>query len=127
MKGQYDAMKGLLLLGFILLATYADGHAQNRADLVLVNKTGYSISEAYISAVNTNQWKENLIGNHRFDHEAERVIRRPDTSRACRWDLLVVFDDDGEMAIWSSIDFCKEVRVTLHYDRRTDATSATFD
>lgn len=120
-------MKRFLLSGLILLAACTDGYSQHRADLVLVNKTGYNISEVYISAVQANQWKENLIGNDRFDHSAERVIRRPDVSKACHWDLLVVYDDDGEMAVWSTIDLCKNSRVTLFYDRKTDTTSAIFD
>ena len=120
-------MKRLLLFGLVLLAASTDGRSQNRADVVLVNMTGYNVSEVYISAMQANQWTENFLGNDRFDHKAERVVRRPDVSKGCLWDLLVVFDDDGEMAVWSTIDLCKSSRVVLFYDRKTDTTSATFD
>ncbi len=40
--------------------------------------------------------------------------------------MEVVYDDDDSSAEWNDIDLCKVSQVTIHYNRKSDKTSATF-
>lgn len=40
--------------------------------------------------------------------------------------MKVVYDDDDSSAEWNDIDLCKVSQVTIHYNRKSDKTSATF-
>ncbi len=120
-------MKKIVLLVLFLLAAQTDAQAQSRQDFVLVNKTGYEISEVYISTIKTNDWEENVIGDDSLEDDEARTIHFANAGKACMWDLKVVYEDDDSTAVWNSIDLCRTSRVTLFYNRNTGRTSATFD
>ncbi len=47
--------------------------------------------------------------------------------RSCNWDLKVVYTEDSSKAVWSDIDLCSVEKITIHYDRKSDVTRASFD
>lgn len=107
----------------VLLATPALAGDQ---DFRVKNKTGYVISEVYVSSSNTEDWEEDVMeadvlgdGDH-VDIEFERG------TKGCSFDLKVVYDD-GTPAIWNGLDLCTVSTVTLRYDRNADRTWATTD
>lgn len=98
--------------------------AQMYEKITLVNSTGYTISEIYISAATSGSWEEdvldwNVLGD---GEEFEVDFRRADNT--CDWDLKVVYTD-GEEAIWDGLDLCADWHFELFYNARTGDTHLT--
>ena len=115
-----------------LLYTIAAGSTQAqeaRQDFVLVNKTGYDISEVYLSASHADAWEDDLLADEADnfgDDEAKTVHFKPKV-KTCLWDLKVVYDEDDSSAIWHDINLCAVSRITLRYNARSGETTAVFD
>jgi hypothetical protein len=41
--------------------------------------------------------------------------------------LKVVYSDDDSNAVWTKIDLCTIEKITIHYNRTSNETTATFD
>jgi len=48
-------------------------------------------------------------------------------TKTCKFDLKVTYSDDDSSAVWEKIDLCTVEKITIHYNRKSDETSATFD
>ncbi|ODT86664.1 argininosuccinate lyase [Phenylobacterium sp. SCN 70-31] len=95
-------------------------------DFQVYNKTGYTISEVYVSASNADDWEEDVMeADVLADGEAVDIEFARGT-KGCRFDLKVVYDD-GTPAVWNRLDLCSVSKVTLRYDRNADRTWATTD
>lgn len=111
----------LALLCAPLLATTA-AHADN-LDFSLVNKTGYVISEVYVSSASTNDWEEDVMGTDVLGNSESVDIEFEKGSKGCKWDMKVVYDD-GEEAVWENLNLCSTSKVSLRYDRKKGSTWA---
>ena len=118
-----------LVLGFCFaLASFGMAQAQDaRQDFKLVNQTGFTISELYVSPSKTDNWEEDVLGDDELENGKSTTIRFNKSTRACTYDLKVVYSDDEDDAIWNNIDLCRIATITLFYDRSTKKTRATFD
>lgn len=103
--------------------------AQAKQDFELVNRTGYAISEVYVSPSKADDWQDDLLENsdNNFEDGEKRSVHFTRAGKTCKWDLKVVYDDDDSSAVWHDIDLCEVSRITLRYNRKTDTTSASFD
>ena len=83
-------------------------------DFVLVNKTGLTIDELYVSPSNDNEWGEDVLGKDVLanNEEVEITFSRKETE--CVWDLKIVDEDDDDV-IWEDINLCKAEQITLYY------------
>ncbi|HEY9569216.1 MAG TPA: argininosuccinate lyase, partial [Thalassobaculum sp.] len=99
---------------------------QGKQDFTLINKTGYALSELYVSPNDEEDWQEDVLGKDILDDGQSVDIAFDRSSKACHWDLMVVYEDDGSSAVWRKIDLCKVARITIKYNRNTDTSSATF-
>jgi hypothetical protein len=83
-------------------------------DFVLVNKTGLTIDELYVSPSNDNEWGEDVLGKDVLanNEEVEITFSRKETE--CIWDLKIVDEDDDDI-IWEDINLCKAEEITLYY------------
>lgn len=119
-----------LMVGLICSALLCSrGFSQDlKQEFTLVNKTGYDIGELYVSASNSNDWQEELLGddNELEDDDTFNVRLTPRVT-TCIWDIKVVYSDDDSSAVWRGIDLCTVSQVTLYHDRTSDRTSAKFD
>lgn len=114
----------LPMLAFVcapLLAT-TSAHAEN-LDFSLVNKTGYVISEVYVSSASTNDWEEDVMGRDVLANNESVDIEFTKGSKGCKWDLKVIYDD-GEEAVWDSLNLCATSQVSLRYNRKKGETWA---
>lgn len=104
-------------------------HAEAKQDFELVNRTGYAISEVYVSPSKADDWQDDLLENsdNNFEDGEKRSVHFTRAGKTCKWDLKVVYDDDDSSAVWHDIDLCEVSRITLRYNRKTDTTSASFD
>jgi len=108
-----------------LLASQAA--AQARQDFMLVNRTGYELSQVYVSPTRSDDWEEDVLDQDTLEDGKRVTIRFKRSTTACRWDLKVVYTVDDSTAVWRNINLCEVERVTIRYNRNTDTTTASFD
>jgi hypothetical protein len=119
-----------ILLGTALFLTglSAAAQAQGKQDFELVNKTGYDISEIYISAAKAGDWGDDLLENSDDTLEDGKSVPINFTNaKTCVWDIKVVYDADDSEAVWHDIDLCKVSKITLRYKKSTDETTAVLE
>lgn len=98
-----------------------------KQDFKLVNATGYELKALYVSPSKSDDWEEDILGQDTLgDGQSVNVHFSPKT-HTCKWDLKVVYSDDDSSAVWNEIDLCTVEKITIHYNRKSDSTSATFD
>lgn len=95
-------------------------------DFRLVNRTGYTIEQVYVSPIKAKDWEEDVLGRDVLEDGESVDIRFPKREDVCRWDLKVVYDD-GEEAEWADFNLCEVSRITIHYERKTGRTWAEYD
>ncbi len=112
-----------LILGAILSALGTGSVLAGDADFTLVNKTGYTLREIYISPTHKEAWGRDRLGNDYLGNGRSRLFKFTDKS-ACMQDLKVVFDDDESEVMWEEFDLCALNKITLKYNRKTREVSA---
>ncbi len=114
-----------LLQSALMASTFFAGSAAfaGDADFTLVNRTGYTLREIYISASHKNNWGRDRMGDNVLKSGQSRLFRFSDKS-ACEQDLKVVFDDDGSEVVWEEFDLCELNKITIKYNRKTREVSA---
>lgn len=118
------SFKSLALSGLLLAATAFSSTAQaGAADFTLINRTGYSISEVYISAANRDAWGKDRLGDGTLGNGKQRLFKFSDSAN-CMQDIKVVFEDDGSEVVWEDFDLCEVHKITLRYNRKTRQVSA---
>jgi hypothetical protein len=112
----------------VMAAFVGSAQAQEaKQDFRLVNKTGYEIKEVYVSPSKSSDWEEDILGEGVFGDKEAREIHFHRDVKSCHWDLKVVYTVDSSNAVWTDIDLCSVEKITIHYDKDADKTSATFD
>ncbi|MDD2808149.1 hypothetical protein [Rhodoferax sp.] len=96
------------------------------ADFTLVNRTGYTLREVYLSASHKNSWGKDRMGEGYLDQGKSRLFRFSDKS-SCMQDLKVVFDDDESEVVWEEFDLCEINQITLKYNRAKRTVSADIE
>ena len=88
--------------------------AQGKQDFTLVNQTGVSINELYVSPHTTNDWEEDILGQDTLANGDSVDITFSRTERAAKWDLKVV-DKEGNSIEWENLNLLEISKLTLHY------------
>lgn len=122
MNSMLMAVTATLLLGY---AANAQAEELN-LDFKLVNSTGYTIKEVYISPTAKKEWGENIMKGKLKDGQTLDVTFHP-KANAARWDLRIVWADDGEAVEWTGYKLTEIEKITLKYDEKTEETSATTE
>ncbi|MEI9927258.1 MAG: hypothetical protein WDN44_05510 [Sphingomonas sp.] len=77
------------MLAAMIVATFAvvasPAMAQGRQNFTLVNNTGYTINEVYVSATSTNDWEEDVLGEDTLEDNTSTEIQFPHASDGCLW------------------------------------------
>ena len=95
-------------------------------DFTLVNATGYTIEQVYVSPIKVTDWEEDVLGRDVLANGESVRIRFPKRENVCHWDIKVVYDD-GEEAIWADFNLCEVSRITIHYTRKSGETWAEYE
>ena len=111
----------------LLLSFGGAAHAEAKQDFDLSNKTGYEIKEVYVSPSKSDDWAEDVLGTGTLPDDSKVHIKFHRSATSCQWDVKVVYTDDGSSAVWQNINLCEIEKITIHYSRSSDTTSATFD
>lgn len=93
------------------------------ADFTLVNRTGYTLREIYVSPSHKEAWGKDRMGDNVLENGKSRLFKFSDKS-SCKQDLKVVFDDDASEVIWEEFDLCEISKITIKYNRKTRDVSA---
>ena len=93
------------------------------SDFTLLNRTGLTIAEVYVSAANKAQWGRDRLGDGTIENGKSRHFKLGETAE-CKQDVKVTFENaDGE-AVWKNLDLCSIEKLTLHYNRQTKEVMA---
>ena len=93
------------------------------ADFTLVNKTGYTIREIYISPASEGHWGHDRMGDNNLDNNKSRLFKFSDKA-SCDQDLKVVFADSDAEVTWENVDLCEINKISIKYNRATKTVSA---
>ncbi len=112
-----------LLLSAVASVLAAGAAFAGDADFTLLNRTGYTLREIYISPSHRNSWGDDRMGQGYLDNGRSRLFKFSDKS-SCKQDLKVVFDDDESEVVWEEFDLCEINKITLKYNRKNRTVSA---
>lgn len=103
-------------LGICLAAIVAASlaAAAGDQDFLLINKTGLTVDEVYLSPSDDDSWGEDVLGIDVLPDDGRVQITFSRKETACVWDLKIVDEDDDDV-VWEEIDLCKASQVTLYY------------
>lgn len=112
-------MKTVVIASFVaILAASSSANAQNKKlDFELVNQTGLTISEVYVSPSTTDDWEEDILGTGVLENGKSVTIEFARTETTCSWDLKIV-DAEDDAVQWAKLDFCSANQITLKYDSK---------
>ena len=103
-------------LAVVVFATVTLHAAQNRKlDFSLVNKTGLTIDEVYVSPTDDDEWGEDVMGKDVLKNGESVDIEFSRKETTCLWDLKVV-DSEEDSIEWTKLDLCKANEITLKYE-----------
>jgi hypothetical protein len=118
----------VLSLAVLAMALTAPALAEEaKQDFTLVNATGYELKAVYVSPSKAADWQDDILGQDTLGDGLAVHIHFSPKFHTCNWDLKVVYTDDSSSAVWSDINLCEIDKITIHYNRKEDTTSATFD
>jgi hypothetical protein len=87
---------------------------QSKLDFTLLNRTGLTIQELYVSPDESDEWEEDVLGRDVLKHSESVDITFSRTEKSCDWDLKIK-DEDGDEIEWDSLDLCAASHITLLY------------
>jgi hypothetical protein len=92
-------------------------------DFTVINGTGKTIQNIYVSESAKDNWEEDVLDQDTLANGQRFEIAFDRSSKACLWDLKVTYDT-GRSATWNAIDLCRVSVVALRYDPATGKTFA---
>ena len=113
----------ICLLALVAALIFPGAAQALNLDFELVNGTGWAIKEVYISPATVNDWQENILSEPMADGTGGEVTFSPDAD-AEKWDMKIVWVDEGEDVVWQALDLSKISKLTLRYNPETNETSA---
>lgn len=97
----------LLLAGATLLQA-------GTQDFTLVNDTGLTITQLYITPVKAAEWGSDVLGVDVLEDGRQTDITFSPTAMSLVWNLKIV-DEEGEPHWWRSLRLNDISKITLHY------------
>lgn len=92
---------------------FVSAASQNKQDFTLHNETGQEIKEVYVSATETDEWEEDILGVDTLPN-GDSVDISFTRRREDMWDLKVVFRS-GRSSIWTKLNLSQITDVTLSF------------
>ena len=117
-------LRSLIVVAFSL---FAGGAVAQETSFLLVNRTGYPISQLSVSPTQLGFWGPNVLHPPAIQNGQARQVTFPASLTDCMQDIKIGFADDGAPALWQYLNLCVLQKVTLHYDRASGITTASYD
>jgi hypothetical protein len=114
---KYIQKLSLPVLAFIIgiIAQVIPAHADN--DALDFTK------EIYIAPSASTDWGDSIISKP-LENGDELAITFSAKAKAEHWDIRIVWVDEGADVYWKNCKLTEINKITLHYDRDTDVTTA---
>ncbi len=93
-------------------------------DFTLVNDTGFTVDQVYITPADSDDWGDDILGRDTLADGESVDIKFHRKEKAKHWDLKVV-DTHGDAVKWEDINLLEVAKITIHY--KNDKAWATFD
>lgn len=106
--------KVVLCFSFMVVLVCGTGLAGDQ-DFTLVNQTGLSIVELYVSPSDTDNWEEDVLGVDILEDEQRCRVTFHRDEDSCMWDLMIVDEDEDEV-VWNGVNLCEVSSVTLFWE-----------
>ena len=90
------------------------GASSGERAFVLLNKTGLTIDELYLSPSKEDRWGDDVLGVDVLANNQKAEISFSHPGDECRWDMKIV-DEDGDDVVWTNLDLCSASEITLSY------------
>ncbi len=90
-------------------AAGADATNQN---FTIRNRTGQAIQELYVSAVSTDEWEEDVLGQDTLPNGESVNVRFERAETQCNWDLRVVFEG-GQALEERNVNLCQTGEIEI--------------
>ncbi|MEO5375882.1 MAG: hypothetical protein H7840_16750 [Alphaproteobacteria bacterium] len=113
-------------VAMVSIGCVSGASAEGKQDFTLVNKTGYTIDQVYVSPSNASDWEDDVLGRDTLDNKETVHITFARSNKSCKWDLKVVYSDK-ETAEWDDFDLCSTSKITIFYDRKSGETTAEYE
>ena len=118
----FTAVLGLFALA--LAFTPSPARADSALDFVLVNDTGYTIDQIFVSPTKMEAWGEDVMGQDQLeDGKSVKIHFSRAHEKDTKWDIKIVFTDK-ENRYWTGLDLSTISEVTVHY--KDDHATATW-
>ena len=103
-----------------------DAFAQ-QTSFLLINATGYPISQLAVSESDFNMWTANVLRPPPIKAGERRQVTFNAPTTYCQADMKIGFADDGAPAVWRNLNLCTLTKIKLVYDRMSGITTASYD
>ena len=90
----------------------------------LVNQTGATIREIYLSPTRRHDWGHDRLGKKVLPDGASRFFKVTVSRSSCARDIRVTFVDGTPSAVWPDVDLCAITKLTLRYDSQSRKVTA---
>ncbi len=104
-----------LFAAMIFTVSAANTAFAGRQDFTLINQTGRSIVNIYITPSNTYYWDDDILDIDILDDDGYVNITFSRSETARYWDMMAVFSD-GNTWIWEDIDLFSVSSMTLRFN-----------
>jgi hypothetical protein len=106
----------VMLLAVTAVASTVAAPVQRRnLDFTLVNKTGLTIDEVYLSPTSDDAWGKDVMGRDVLKNGEKVDITFSSEETECNWDLKVV-DEEEDSVEWEKLNLCTANEITLMYE-----------
>ena len=106
----------LAFCAFAVIALTSSLSAQNRKlDFTLVNKTGLTIEQVFVSPSDDDEWGEDIMGKDVLKNNESVDITFSRKETTCSWDLKIV-DAEEDSIEWTKLNLCTANEITLKYE-----------
>ena len=114
-------------LGVAALALGAGDAFAQQTSFLLINATGYPISQLAVSESDFNMWTANVLRPPPIKAGERRQVTFNAPTTYCQADIKIGFADNGAPAIWQNLNLCTLTKIKLVYDRMSGITTASYD
>jgi hypothetical protein len=96
-------------------STVAAPVQRRNLDFTLVNKTGLTIDEVYLSPTSDDDWGKDVMGRDVLKNGGKVDITFSSEEAECNWDLKIV-DEEEDAVEWDKLNLCTANEITLMYE-----------
>jgi len=113
-------MKNKVLFLFVIISGLFLFSAKNSSAQALsyqvVNNTGVTLANLYVTPAETNHWGNDILPNHMFENGSTVTVTIPaDYGTTCMFDMKIT-DAAGGHITFTGIDACKLVKLQINGD-----------